>query len=103
MAKTVYNQRDAQEWQQFTTLLRQAVLEDKLEQFFSLFLTADERGALGLRTQIVRYLLENELSQREMQQKLNTSAATITRGSNMLKILEPEFLTWVNEKLNGKA
>ena len=70
---------------------------------FELFLRADERGSLGLRTQIVEHLLKNESSQREIQQKLNTSAATITRGSNMLKTLDPQFLNWVNEKLNGKA
>ncbi|AWI51750.1 MULTISPECIES: trp operon repressor [Actinobacillus] len=101
--KTVYHQRDPKEWQQFVTLLRQAVAEDKLTEFFELFLTADERGSLGLRTQIVEHLLKNESSQREIQQKLNTSAATITRGSNMLKTLDPQFLNWVNEKLNGKA
>nr|WP_314741107.1 trp operon repressor [uncultured Haemophilus sp.] len=101
--KTVYLQRDPKEWQAFVELLQQAVAEDKLEQFFSLFLTPDERGSFGLRTQIVANLLSNDLSQREIQQKLNTSAATITRGSNMLKTLEPEFLAWVNEKLNGKA
>lgn len=101
--KTVYLQRDPTEWQAFVELLQQAVKEDKLEQFFSLFLTPDERGSFGLRTQIVANLLSNNLSQREIQQKLNTSAATITRGSNMLKTLEPDFLDWVNEKLNGKA
>ena len=101
--KTVYLQRDPKEWQAFVELLQQAVEENKLEQFFSLFLTPDERGSFGLRTQIVANLLSNNLSQREIQQKLNTSAATITRGSNMLKTLEPDFLDWVSEKLNGKA
>ena len=51
----------------------------------------------------MRHLLSNDLSQREIQQKLNTSAATITRGSNMLKTLDADFLDWTNEKLNGKA
>ncbi|MBS6008350.1 MAG: trp operon repressor [Haemophilus parahaemolyticus] len=101
--KTVYLQRDQNEWQEFVELLELAVSENKLEQFFSLFLTPDERGSLGLRTQIVGQLLSNKLSQREIQQKLNTSAATITRGSNMLKTLDPHFLDWVNEKLNGKT
>lgn len=101
--KTIYNQRDPKEWQDFVNLLKQAVAEDKLEDFFHSFLTADERGSFGLRTQIVRHLLKSDISQREIQQKLSTSAATITRGSNMLKTLEPEFLHWVNEKLNGTA
>lgn len=100
--KSPYHQRDPKEWQQFVTLLKQAVAEDRLEQFFLLFLTADERDSLGLRTQIVQHLLDGQLAQREIQQKLNTSAATITRGSNMLKTLDPTFLHWVNDKLNGK-
>ncbi|MDD0824932.1 trp operon repressor [Mannheimia sp. AT1] len=100
--KTLYNQRDAKEWEQFLVLLKQAVEEDKLEPFFSLFLTADERGSLGLRLQIVQALLDGNESQREIQQKLNTSAATITRGSNMLKTLDQDFLQWVNGRVNGK-
>ncbi|AHG75736.1 Trp operon repressor [Mannheimia varigena USDA-ARS-USMARC-1296] len=99
--KTLYNQRDPKEWEQFLDLLRQAVSEDKLEPLFSMFLTADERGSLGLRLQIVQSLLKGDVSQREIQQNLNTSAATITRGSNMLKTLDPNFLQWVNAKLNG--
>ena len=39
----------------------------------------------GYVLQIVAQLLDKNLSQREIQQNLNTSAATITRGSNMLK------------------
>ncbi|VEI46022.1 Trp operon repressor [Actinobacillus equuli] len=53
--------------------------------------------------QIVAELLKGEVPQREIQQNLNTSAATITRASNMLKTLEPQFIEWLNEKLNGKA
>ncbi|AFU19036.1 trp operon repressor [Actinobacillus suis] len=101
--KILYSQRDPQEWQQFMVLLQQAVAEDKLEQFFTSFLTADERNSLGLRVQIVAALLKGEVPQREIQQNLNTSAATITRASNMLKTLEPQFIEWLNEKLNGKA
>lgn len=99
----LYNQRDPKEWEQFLTLLKEAVEEDKLETFFSLFLTPDERGSLGLRVQIVQALLQGEASQREIQQNLNTSAATITRGSNMLKTLDQDFLQWVNGKLNVKG
>lgn len=101
--KILDNQRDPQEWQQFIDLLKVAVKEDKLTDFFSSFLTPDERESLGLRVQIVQALLKNDCSQREIQQKLNTSAATITRGSNMLKAQDPDFLAWINENLNGKA
>lgn len=101
--KPVYHQRDPQEWQQFITLLEQAVAEGKTSELLSMLLTADERTALGLRVQIVKELLGSQTPQREIQQKLNTSAATITRGSNMLKTVEPAIRDWVSDKLNGKA
>ncbi|MCK3656318.1 Trp operon repressor [Pasteurellaceae bacterium Macca] len=101
--KALYNQRDPQEWQEFLALLKQAVAEDRIDALLSMLLTVDERNALGLRLQIVRALLDNQTSQREIQQQLNTSAATITRGSNMLKTVEPATLNWVNLKLNGKV
>ena len=101
--KILENQRDANEWQDFIDLLKVAVKEDRLDEFFSCFLSPDERESMGLRLRIVQALLKNDCSQREIQQKLNTSAATITRGSNMLKTLNPDFLVWINENLNGKA
>ncbi|ACL31940.1 trp operon repressor [Glaesserella parasuis] len=99
--RTLYQQRDPKEWQQFVALLKQAVAEDKTDALLSMLLTTDERTSLGLRVQIVRALLENQISQREIQQQLNTSAATITRGSNMLKTVEPDILKWIDTKLNG--
>lgn len=100
--KSHYNQRDPAEWQHFVDLLKTAILEDNGEALLSMLLTADEKTSLGLRVQIVKMLLENQQSQREIQQLLNTSAATITRGSNMLKTVEPEMLNWINSQLNGK-
>lgn len=99
--KALFNQRDPQEWQQFIDLLTAAVQENKTEALLTMLLTSDERTSLGLRVQITRELLNNQHSQREIQQKLNTSAATITRGSNMLKTVDPDILSWVSKKLNG--
>lgn len=101
MMKPLFNQRDPNEWQQFIDLLKQAVAEDKIDALLSMFLTVDERNSLGLRVQITRELLNNQRPQREIQQQLNTSAATITRGSNMLKTVDPAILTWVKQQLNG--
>lgn len=101
--KALLNQRPPHEWQEFVCLLQQAVAEDKINDLLSMLLTADERSSLGLRVQIIRALLDSRHSQREIQQQLNTSAATITRGSNMLKTVNSETLIWVNEKLNGKT
>ncbi|KAE9539201.1 trp operon repressor [Ursidibacter maritimus] len=101
--KSIYQQRNPYEWQQFIDLLKQAVNENKTEDLLAMLLTADERNTLGLRVQIVSALLDNQAPQREIQQQLNTSAATITRGSNMLKTVDPTIRDWVSEKLNGKA
>ena len=53
---------------------------------------------MGLRLQIVAQLLDKNLSQREIQQNLNTSAATITRGSNMLKTMDAVILINMGKK-----
>ena len=71
--------------------------------FLNTLLTPDERDAVGLRLQIVAQLLDKNLSQREIQQNLNTSAATITRGSNMLKTMDPDFINWVKNQLDEQA
>lgn len=101
--KISITQRPQTEWQQFLSLLTQAVQENKTEEVLSMLLTPDEKTTLGLRVQITRELLNNTLPQREIQQQLNTSAATITRGSKMLKTVDSETLQWVSDKLNGKA
>lgn len=98
--KNPYSSRDPKEWQELLTLIQQAVSEEKLDLLLSMLLTVDERNTLGLRVQIIRELLANRMPQREIQQHLNTSAATITRGSNMLKSIEPQALQWINEKLS---
>ena len=91
-------QSQLQQWYDFVELLRQAFNDGKEEQLLTLLLTSDERDALGLRVKIVDELLGKNLSQREIQQKLNTSAATITRGSNMLKTLPDDFLLWLQQR-----
>ena len=91
-------QSQLQQWYDFVELLRQAFNDGKEEQLLTLLLTSDERDAIGLRVKIVDELSGKNLSQREIQQKLNTSAATITRGSNMLKTLPDDFLLWLQQR-----
>lgn len=86
------------QWQQLIKLLRIAFSQGKEEQVLKLLLTIDERDILGLRVQIIDALLAKNLSQREIQQQLNTSAATITRGSNMLKTMDENFLNWLQQR-----
>lgn len=100
--KTPFHSRDPREWEKFLSLVEQAVAENQLDCLLAMLLTPDERNTLGLRVEIVQKLLENTLPQREIQQQLNTSAATITRGSNMLKTVDPKALSWIHEKLLGQ-
>ena len=83
-------------------MLKTAFEQGKEQDVLTLLLTADERDAVGLRLQIIAQLLDKNLPQREIQQNLNTSAATITRGSNMLKTMDPEFIDWIKNQLNAQ-
>lgn len=96
----MYVSKNMEQWHSFINMLRTAFNQNKEQELLTLLLTPDERDALGLRLQIVAQLLDKTYSQREIQQNLNTSAATITRGSNMIKTMPPEFMQWVKEQLN---
>lgn len=99
----MYISRNLEQWNAFLATLQTAFEQGKAQDFLMLLLTPDERDAVGLRLQIVAQLLDKNLSQREIQQNLNTSAATITRGSNMLKTMDPDFINWVKSQLDEQA
>lgn len=96
----MYISRNLDQWNTFLTVLQRAFEQGNAQDLLTLLLTADERDAVGLRLQIVAQLLDKDLSQREIQQNLNTSAATITRGSNMIKTMDPDFMQWVKQQLD---
>ncbi|BFU64076.1 trp operon repressor [Rodentibacter abscessus] len=97
----MYISRNLDQWNAFLTMLQTAFKQRKAQELLTLLLTPDERDAVGLRLQIVSQLLDKNLSQREIQQNLNTSAATITRGSNMIKTMDPDFIEWVKQHLDN--
>lgn len=99
----MYISRNMDHWNSFIETLRTAFEQGKEQELLTLLLTPDERDAVGLRLQIVAQLLDKSVPQREIQQNLNTSAATITRGSNMLKMMDPDFLAWVKEQVDAKT
>ena len=98
----MYISRNLEQWNAFLVTLQAAFEQGKAQDVLTLLLTADERDAVGLRLQIIAQLLDKNLPQREIQQNLNTSAATITRGSNMLKTMDPEFIDWIKNQLNAQ-
>ena len=98
----MYISRNLEQWNAFLNMLKTAFEQGKEQDVLTLLLTADERDAVGLRLQIIAQLLDKNLPQREIQQNLNTSAATITRGSNMLKTMDPEFIDWIKNQHNAQ-
>ena len=96
----MYISRNLEQWNFFLQMLKIAFEENKAQEFLTLLLTADERDAVGLRLQIVSQLIDKNMPQREIQQNLNTSAATITRGSNMIKTMDPDFMLWMKQHLD---
>ena len=99
----MYISRNLEQWNAFLATLQTAFEQGEAQDLLTPLLTPDERDAVGLRLQIVAQLLDKNLSQREIQQNLNTSAATITRGSNMLKTMDPDFINWVKSQLDEQA
>ena len=59
----------------------------ELSELFDLFLTLEEKEDIGRRFQILQALISEELTQREIAERLKVSISKITRGSNALKII----------------
>ena len=69
----------------WVALIRYAPSEEKAMELLSLFMTLDELSEMGGRVTIVRALLEQKMTQREISAHYGVSIAKITRGSNALK------------------
>ncbi len=91
--------RDPKEFDDLLGLLAKAEQDHKLNEVLKMLLTEDEKQSLGLRVQIIKSLLNDNQTQREIQESLKTSVATVTRGSNMLKSMPADLLAWVKESL----
>lgn len=76
-------------WKEFLDLCASLQSPDELQAFFDLFLTIEERKTLGARYLIVKALLEDQETQRDISRLKKVSIAQITRGSNALKTADP--------------
>ncbi len=86
-------------WRQFIELCTEMENAGKLETLFELFLTPQEKESLAMRYLIIRDLLEEKQTQREIAEDLSVSIAKITRGSNELKRIPSGFIKYLKTKL----
>jgi TrpR family trp operon transcriptional repressor len=87
-------------WCDFLELCSKIKTPEAFNSFFSLFLTFEERETMGSRYLIIKALLESQLTQREIAETYKVSIAQITRGSNALKIIDPEFKKFLEKMLS---
>jgi TrpR family transcriptional regulator, trp operon repressor len=74
-------------WRAFIELCSHFERKEELSELFDLFFTLEEKEDLAKRFTILKALLEGNLTQREIAEKLGVSISKITRGSNALKII----------------
>lgn len=88
-------------WKNFLELCCSIKTPEELDLFFGLFLTFEERETMISRYIIIKKLLEGKLTQREIAEKYKVSIAQITRGSNALKIIDPELKEFLTKKIKN--
>jgi TrpR family trp operon transcriptional repressor len=91
--------RDKEGWQGFLELCSKIHSTDELNRCFDLFLTIEEKETLASRYLIIKALLEECLTQREIAETYKVSIAQITRGSNALKIIDPALKKLLKTRL----
>lgn len=75
--------------------------ERMLMDLLDLFFTIEEKKDLAMRYLIIKELLLEEKTQREIAKDLGVSIAKITRGSNELKRTNSKLLNYLRGKMLG--
>ncbi|MCH9631607.1 MAG: Trp operon repressor [Chlamydiia bacterium] len=78
-------------WKTFLTLCSSSSDMQKLDEFFELIFTKEEHETIEKRLVVIKKLLEEKTTQREISKKYKVSISSITRGSNALKIVSDEL------------
>lgn len=86
---------DKLSWKNFLTLCLASPDVKEFNALLEFFLTAEEKKNLALRYLIIKELLQEEKTQRQIAKDLNVSIAKITRGSNELKRMNPKLLAYL--------
>lgn len=93
--------RNEEDWSMFLDICLKTKKTLRLRELFNLFLTIEEKEHLASRMQIIRALLEEKLSQREISEKMQVSISQITRGSNALKIASDDILKFIESYIRN--
>lgn len=87
-------------WRGFIELAAACEVPDELKELFDLFFTLEEKEAFGKRFLILKQLLEEKTTQREIASRLQVSISKITRGSNALKIISSQLKEALKERMS---
>jgi TrpR family trp operon transcriptional repressor len=86
-------------WSGFIEMCQNTSDQKTFLSLLDLFLTPEEKVDLAKRYLIVRELLQNEKSQRQISKELEVSIAKITRGSNELKRMNKKLLAYLKDEI----
>lgn len=86
-------------WRNFLQAVQATKDPKLLSDLFEFFLTPEEKNSIETRCLIIKALLEQKSTQREISKNLSVSIAKITRGSNELKRISPKLLAFLKENL----
>ncbi len=78
-------------WHCFLELCHSTKDTKLLAELFELLFTPEEKDSLETRCLIVKALLDQQRTQRQISEDLKVSIAKITRGSNGLKRISPKL------------
>jgi len=86
-------------WHAFLSLCLKAKNPNALEKLLDCFLTIEEKNDIIDRYLILKYLLEKQLTQRDIAQQLKVSISKITRGSNALKTIDDQLKIFLKREI----
>lgn len=86
-------------WKSFLALCLKAHDTEELSRLLDCFLTIEEKEAIADRFLIIKGLLCEKQTQREMAETLHVSIAKITRGSNALKTIDPKLKSFLEKNI----
>lgn len=87
-------------WEGFLDLCLSTPDRASLDNLFDLLFTPEEKEDLATRFLIIKELVAQQKTQREMAKDLNVSIAKITRGSNAMKRAKPKVLKQLQEQFS---